>query len=236
MVQSFEKYGDGEIQLVGKDGVFCERREGSGKEVERENVSAEEVFEGVEKEDDGGNFQEPKREHREGVGDKELNERCHGGREREPEPGLGVDWKMDSSPQGPQNECDDRKCYCGVQEAARKEEAEAVGEMINRLGDQCADLSVANLCGDAPFVFGGRYEGVNNHRGDEVQGHAVAAVRRQRRIALGVRGEHGIPESNGGEQWDDRYEAPQENVPTVDERVLKAETERCGESGGGHVV
>lgn len=79
MVQSFEKYGDGKIQLVGEDGVFREGGEGSREKVEREYVSAEEVFEGIEKEDDGGNFEKPKREHRERVGDKELNERRHGG-------------------------------------------------------------------------------------------------------------------------------------------------------------
>ena len=122
-VESFEKNGNREVEFVGKDGVFCQGREGGGEKVEWEYVAAEEVFEGVKEEDDGRNFEKPEREHGQRVGDEELDECCHGGREREPEPGFGMPGKMDGCSQGPEYECDDRKSYCGVKEAAGEEEA-----------------------------------------------------------------------------------------------------------------
>ncbi len=79
LVETFEEYGDGEIELVREDRIFGERSKGCGEEVEGEHVAAEEVFERVEKEDDGGDFEEPEREHGQRVGDEELDERCHCG-------------------------------------------------------------------------------------------------------------------------------------------------------------
>ncbi len=108
--------------------------------------------------------------------------------------------------------------------------------MIDWLCDQCAHLPVADLGGDPPFIFGGSHEGVNNHRGDKVEGHAVASVCSERRVSWRVRCEYGVPKSDGREEWDDCYETAQKDVPAVDKGVLKAETERCGESGWGHGV
>ena len=69
----FEEDADGEVELVGEDRVFGEWRNRVWQEVEREHIATEEVLEGVEEEDDGGDLEEPEGEHGEGVRHEELD-------------------------------------------------------------------------------------------------------------------------------------------------------------------
>ena len=51
-------------------------------DVDRKHLAAEEIFERIHDENDGGDFQNPERKHRQAVSDEELNERGHHGRDR----------------------------------------------------------------------------------------------------------------------------------------------------------
>jgi hypothetical protein len=55
-------------------------------------LATEEVFEGINDENDGGDFQNPKRHHGEAVSDKELNKRSHEHRQR------GFGWDNNDKP------------------------------------------------------------------------------------------------------------------------------------------
>src|SRR5262245_61560917 len=79
--KSAEKDGDRKKQLVierqpSHHGVDC-----GGHNVDRKHLATEEKFERIYDENDGGDFQNPERKHRQTVGDEELNERGHHSRD-----------------------------------------------------------------------------------------------------------------------------------------------------------
>ena len=144
--------------------------------------------------------------------------------------------ELDGLSQHPQDEGDYWKGDRSVEESTGEEEAESVSEMVYGFCDQGTDLTVADFCGDTPFVFRGCHEGVDDHGDHEVEGHPAATIGGEWGVFDSSRGKDRIPEGHGGEQGDDGDETAEEDVPAVDEGVLQAETERCGEGGWRHGV
>ena len=81
-------YADGEIKLI-RERREEERAGDPGRQnVQRKEMAAGDVFEGVQDEDEGGDFEHPEREHGHRVGEEKLQERRqHQGREEAAERG-----------------------------------------------------------------------------------------------------------------------------------------------------
>src|SRR6476620_7745252 len=72
-------------QLIVKRQPFHHGLDCGWHDVDRKHLAAEEIFERINDENDGGNFQNPKRPHHQAVSDEELNEPRHhnrGGRQQ----------------------------------------------------------------------------------------------------------------------------------------------------------
>jgi len=90
--QSAEEDRDWTKQFVVERQPFHHGLDGRRHDVDRKHLATEEVFERINDEHDGGDFQNPKRHHRQAVSDKELNERRHEHRHR------GFGWDNNDKP------------------------------------------------------------------------------------------------------------------------------------------
>jgi len=75
--QAFEKNRHRTKQFIIERHPFQRRLNWSRHDVDWKHLAAKEIFERVNDENDGGNFQNPERHHRERVSDEELDERRH---------------------------------------------------------------------------------------------------------------------------------------------------------------
>src|SRR5262249_56332523 len=84
------------------------------------------LFERINDENDGGNFQNPEREHRQTVGDEELNERRHHGRDHCQHVDQRISWQHDVLPEINEDQRDWRQSNQAVNETATQKNAGAV--------------------------------------------------------------------------------------------------------------
>ena len=75
--QSAKENRDRTKELVIKRQPFHHRLHGVWHDVDGKHLATEEIFERVNDENDGGDFQDPERHHRQAIGDEELYECGH---------------------------------------------------------------------------------------------------------------------------------------------------------------
>ena len=75
--ESLEENRDWTKKFVIKRQPFHHRLDAVGHDVDGKHLAAEEIFERVNDEDDGGDFQDPEGHHGQAVGDEKLHERRH---------------------------------------------------------------------------------------------------------------------------------------------------------------
>src|SRR5262249_35935490 len=140
-------------KLVVKRQPFHHRVHGGGHDVDRKHLTPEEVFERIHDEHDGGDFQNPERKHRQTVGDEELNEGGHYGRDDRQPVHQRIGWQHDVRSEINENQRDWRQSDEAVNETATQKDAGSVREVTHRLREQRIDLAFANIGGYLPFVL-----------------------------------------------------------------------------------
>src|SRR5918996_343162 len=180
-------------QLIIKRQPFHHRLDSHGHDVDREHLAAKEIFERVNDENDGRDFQNPERHHRQAVGDEELNQRRHDHRNRREEISQRIVRQNYVVAKVNEDQRDRRKCHERVNESAAQENAEPVGEVTHRLGQQRIDLAFANVGGDLPFVFRWRDQVAHQEREQIVINHRAVIVAVQLAAAFF---EDGAPEKH----------------------------------------
>ena len=138
-------------------------------DIERENLAAQEVLERVKQEDDRRDFENPKREHRERVGDEKLDESRHRHRNGEPEPRDRLCRQGDCMPEVKHHAHHRNDRRDRVKQPVAQKQADTVPEVIERLGEEGIDEAVADVRRDLPLVLGGRDEVVHHHRHHEIK-------------------------------------------------------------------
>src|SRR5256885_73275 len=116
-------------------------------------MSAGEIFEGEQDENEGGNFQHPKRKHRHGVRHEKLQQgREHHGKQKQSE--REPIRRQDEILAQAQNEKRERnRGDREVGDASRKEQAKSIPQVIDGFEQELADVAVLDIGGDLPIVF-----------------------------------------------------------------------------------
>jgi hypothetical protein len=122
-------------------------------DVDGKHLAAQEIFERINDEHDGRDFQNPERHHGQAVSDKELNECRHQYRHSRKQIGQGIRRQHDVVSEIDKDQRDRRKSYEGVNESAAQKNAEPVNEITHRLGEKRVDLAFANIRSNLPFVL-----------------------------------------------------------------------------------
>ena len=116
-----------------------------------------------------------------------------------------------------------------VNESPAEKDAEAVGEIAERLGQEGIDLTFANVGCDLPFVLGRRDEIRDEDHQQVVVDHRPVVVALH---AAAFLGEDGAPEEDGARERDQPEDRAEKIIPAVNEGVLQAELEDGGVFGG----
>lgn len=222
--------GFAHVNAYGKVELVRERREVESlfetvrEDVQREKMAAGDVFEGEEDEDEGGDFKDPKSEHGHGVGGEELE---HGGHYHGKEEAAesGPVWRQDEVFAEAQNKYRKRNCGdCDVGDAARKEQAKTVNEVIDGFEKELADVAVFDVGGDLPVVFVHCGEGIDD--GDEqiIGDHLGEGVGANAGVGT-LAGVDGAPDVKDGDEWDETKDRSREEIETVRQIVLNADVE-----------
>src|ERR1051325_7063535 len=115
---------DREIHLIGKWSEGQNLRDSRRKNIEWEEMAAGDVFEGVQDEDEGGNFQHPEGEHGHGVRGKELQQGGQKRGDKKPTQRAPA-WRQNKIFTQAQNKNGQRtRSHSEVSQPAGKEEAE----------------------------------------------------------------------------------------------------------------
>ena len=188
-------------------------------------MSARDVFESVNDEDEGGNFQQPEREEGHGVGNEELQEGGHREREDEQAEGLAVGRRnhvlaleVDEYGDGDRGDGD-------VDEPAGREKAKAINEVVDGLEEKLIDGAFADVASDLPIVLGDRGERVGDRDKEIVRNHPGKRVTGDVWITTLFAGVNGAPEINGGHQRDETEDGAEQKVRSINERVLNSDVD-----------
>ena len=93
--QALQENRDRTKQFVIERHPFQRRLNSGRHDVDREHLAAQEIFERINDEHDGGDFQNPERHHRERIGDEELDERRHQRRDDREKVSHRIVWQRD---------------------------------------------------------------------------------------------------------------------------------------------
>src|SRR5882724_807553 len=220
--QALEKDRDRTEQFVIKRHPFQRRLDPGRHDVDREHLAAQEIFERVNNENDGGDFQDPERHHRERIGDKELDERRHQHRQRREHVSHRVVRERDVVVEIEKNHRDRRQRDEGVNKPATAKNTEPVGEITHRLSQERVDLTFANIGGDLPFVFGRRDQIADQDREQIIIDHRAVVVAVESAASLF---ENRAPQKNRTGERDQSERRAQKIIPAINERVLEPDVE-----------
>ncbi len=215
---------DGKIKLIRerceKQDLFEQRRQ----HVEREKVAAGEVFKREQDEDEGGDFQQPEREHGHGVGDEKLQQRGQHQRDGKRERGGEAGRRQDILPETKNENRQRHARHRHKRDAPGKKEAEPIPEVIHRLEQELADVAFADVGGDLPVVFVHRRQHV--HDGDEEVIENHAGLGEAGLVAgAGVVRVNRPPERHHREERDEAEQRPREVIEPIREVVLQADVD-----------
>ena len=191
------------------------------QQIERENLAAEQGFGGEGQDHKALDFQEPKREQAEAVGDGELDQR--GEHERGPEqeqpPGLTRESQVRPK-QGIDGQQRHEDEHTG--NGARGEEhSKAVDIVIDGLEEKLVDQPVPDFLADlVVFVEGANDELQGDQRGEVGEGLPDRVAADLREAGVGR-----APEDEHHRQAGEGEEAADEKVPPVDQIALQADEE-----------
>ena len=197
------------------------RRHGSfiAQHIQRKHMAAGDVFKREQDEDERGDFQNPKREHRHRVGQEKLQQRCqHEG-----------NWKRnhrhaarrrDKITAEAENENRQRNaCHRDIRNAPGKKQAEPIPEIIHRLEQKLADVAFADVGGDLPVVFVHRRQHVHYGDHDVIKNHLRLGVAGKRTCAA-FRRVNRAPEREHGEERDETEQRPRQVIEAIRQVVL----------------
>lgn len=212
------------VKLVREGRVVKDLFKAFWQDVEREEMTAGDVFEGEKDEDECGDFEDPKGEHGHGVGGEELEHGGHDDRNEETAE-SGPVGRQDEILAEAQNEYRQRNSSDGdVGHAPGKEKAKTVNEVVNGFEKELADIAVFDVGGDLPVILiysgeridDGDQQVIGNHLGERVG--ADAGTGTFARV-------DGAPDVNDGDERNEAEERAGEKVETVREVVLNADVQ-----------
>src|SRR5437867_12850380 len=154
-------------ELVVEGQPFHHRLNRVRHDVDGKHLAAQEIFERINDENDGGNFQNPKRHHRQAVSDKELNECCHQDRHGRKHIDHRIGGQHDVVSEINKDQRDRRQGDEAVNESATQKDAEPVRKITHRLREKRIDLAFANVSGNLPFVLCW-YDQVADQEGEQI--------------------------------------------------------------------
>ncbi len=181
---------------------------------------AQEIFERIHDEHDGGDFQNPKRHHGQAVGDKELNECRHHYRHGRKEVDQRIGRQHDVLPEINEDQRDRWQRDEAVNEAATQKNDGPICEITHRLREQRIDLAFANVGGDLPFVLC-RHDEIANQNGEQIIINYRAVIVAVQFAAALL--EHRGPEKYRAGQGDQAKKRAQKIIPAIHKRVLEAD-------------
>ncbi len=219
-----EPDGDREVEEVGVRGEEDDLFEPAGEDVEGKQVTAGDVFEGELDEDEGGDIQDPEGEQGHHAGDDELEQAGEDDGEGEGEEGEWGGGQGEVFAEEEEEEPDGDEGHDGVDGAAGKVEGEAVGEVADGADEELADVTVLDVGGDLPVVFGDGGEGVDEGDDQVVADHLGQGVTGDV-SAIGLAGVDGFPEVEGAGEGDEAGGGPEQEVHPVHEGVLDPDQE-----------
>jgi hypothetical protein len=215
---------DGKKELIREGGVEKDLFEPFRQNIEWKEMAAGDVFEGEKDEDESGNFEDPKRKHGHGVGGEELEHGGHYHGDEETAEGGPV-WRQDEIFAQTKDEQRERNSGdSDVSDAAGKEEAKAINEVIDWFEEELADIAVFDVGRDLPIIFvhggqrvdDGDEQIIGNHLGERVSAD----------VGIGpFAGVNGAPDINDGDERDETEEGSGEEIEAVREIVLNADVQ-----------
>lgn len=219
-----EPDGDREVEEVGVRGEEDDLFEPAGEDIEGKQVTAGDVFEGELDEDEGGDIEDPEGEEGHHAGDDELEEAGEDDGDGKGEEGERGGGQGEVFAEEEEEEPDGDEGHDGVDGAAGKVEGEAVGEVTDGTDQELADVTVLDVRGDLPVVFGDGSEGVDEGDDQVVADHLGQGVTGDV-SAIGLPGVDGFPEVEGAGEGDEAGGGPEQEVHPVHEGVLDPDQE-----------
>src|SRR5580692_7491246 len=116
-------------------------------------MAARQVFKRKQDENQRGNLQQPKRQHRHGVGNKELQQRRQQQRNRKNRQRRAIHRQHKISPETKDKNRQRHNRHHDEREPARKKQAQPVPQIIHRLEQKLADVALADVGGDLPVIL-----------------------------------------------------------------------------------
>src|SRR6266581_116493 len=171
-----EKDRDRTKQFVVKRQPLHHGLDSGGHDIDGEHLAAQEIFERIYDEYDGGDFQNPKRKHRQAVSDEELNKRRHQYRHDCKHVDQRIGREYDVIAKIDKYHGNRRKSDKAVNETAAQKNAEPVGEVAHWLGEKRVDLTFANISCDLPLILGWHDEVADQDREQIIINHRAVVV------------------------------------------------------------
>src|SRR5262245_6290473 len=110
----------------------------------------------------------------------------------------------------------------GVNQPTAQKNAEAIGEITHRLGQEGIDLTLANVGGNLPFVLGRGDEVAHQNREQIIINHRTVVVAAHTTAAFA---ENRPPKEDCADERNDPEDCAQQIVPAIDKGVLDPEIE-----------
>src|SRR5262249_2006828 len=152
------------------------------------------------------------------VGDEELNERGHYGRDRRQHVHQRIVWQDDVLSKVNEDQHDGRQRDETVNETPTQKNARPVREIAHRLGEQGIDLAFPNIGGDLKVVIGRHDEVADQDHEQIIINHRPVVVPVQFATALL---KNGGPEKDCSGQGYQPEQRAQKIIPAIHKRVLE---------------
>src|ERR1039458_4977392 len=187
-------------------------------------MAAGKIFKRKQDEDEGGNFEQPERQHGHRVGDEELQQRRQHQRNGKDQQRGEIGGRQDVLPETENKNREWNTGHGDERNAPGKKQAEPIPQIIHRLKQELADVALADVGGDLPVVFIDRRQHV--HHGDEqvIKHHFRLGKTGGSSRAVPVR-VNGLPQRQHGEERDETEQRAREIVEAIRQIALQPDVD-----------